>query len=131
MDNNKIVVQNEDLPRYMAEKAAKCMLSKQARDVKLFRVTETTVIADYYIICTGRSSTHVKSLADEVAYQFECEGMECRIEGVESSGWLLVDLGAIIVHVFNSESRGFYKLERLLDASEEIDISHLDAPEEK
>ena len=118
--------ENMLLPLDIAQKIVKSMFSKQARDIKLYRVTETTIIADYYVLCTGRSSTHIKSLSDEAAYQLECDGIESRIEGVEASGWILVDFGSVILHVFNGESRSFYKLERLLENAEEIDVSDLD-----
>lgn len=129
MANIENASSKEILPLDIAEKVAKTLLSKQARDVKMFKVTETTVITDYYVICTGRSSTHVRSLADEAVYELECDGVDARVEGVESSGWILVDFGSVIAHIFNSESRGFYKLERLLESAEEMDISHLDSPE--
>lgn len=131
MENNekKSFSENTELtPLEIAEKIAKTLISKQAKDIKLYRVTETTILADYYVLCTGRSSTHVRSLSDEISYQMECEGVNSRIEGVEASGWILVDFGCVIAHVFNSESRGFYKLERLLDGAEEIDVSILDIP---
>lgn len=131
MENNTNIAADELMPFDIAEKIAKTLFNKQARDVKMYRVTETTIIADYYVICTGRSSTHVRSLSDEIQYELECVGVNSKIEGVEASGWILVDFGSVIVHVFNSESRGFYKLERLLETAEEIDISYLDVPENK
>ena len=129
MTSSENIVEKELLPLDIAEKVAKTLLKKQAREVKMFKVTETSVITDYYVICTGRSSTHVKSLADEIAYELECDGVDSKIEGVEASGWILVDFGSVIAHVFNGESRGFYKLERLLASAEEIDVSYLDAPD--
>jgi len=73
------------------------------------------VLADYFVICTGSSNTHVKSLADEVEYKTnELLGIQPNhIEGYSDNTWTLLDYGAVVVHIFTKEGREFYKLEKL------------------
>ena len=76
------------------------------------------------VIATGRSSTQVKALADEVEYQLSELGIEAdHIEGHRSDSWILLDYTDIIVNVFNDEARKFYDLERLWQDGEEIDLT--------
>lgn len=110
----------------LANEAVKLMIEKKALDVKLFNVTEYTSITDFYINVTGRSSTHVASLADDVAEYFELRGREpYRVEGRRGNSWILVDFGSFIVNVFDSESRAFYNFDRLLPAELQVNIDDL------
>lgn len=120
----------EDLKKadsqYLAEEAVKLMLEKKALDVKMFDVREYTSVTDFYVNVTGRSSTHVASLADDLADNFSSRGLNAnRIEGKRGNSWLLVDFGSLIVNVFDSESRNFYNFDRLLPAERQVDISKL------
>ncbi len=88
--------------------------NKKARDVKAIDIHELTTIADYFIICSGTSTTHIKTLADEVEFILKEKGiLPLRREGYNSARWILMDYGDIIVHVFHEEDREFYNLERL------------------
>ena len=90
----------------------------------MYNVVDNTVIADYYVICSARSSTHIKALADEVCYRLELEGVkELRVEGRDGGTWVLVDFGSVIVHIFSKDAREFYKLERLLNEETKEDLS--------
>ena len=112
----------------IAKQAALELLKKQGKSVKLFCVKDTTVIADYYLIATGRSSTHVKALADELSEKLVLHGVEtARIEGRDGGAWVLVDFGCVIAHVFDRESREYYNLERLLRPEDELSIEDLEA----
>ena len=103
----------------LAKETVKVLLEKKAHDVKLFYVKETTSITDYYVNATGRSSTQVASLADELAFKTEeCGRVPLRVEGREGKAWLLVDYGDVIVHLFNDETRLFYHLESLWGTDE-------------
>ncbi len=109
----------------LALKAVKILDDKKAEDLRLFHIEEHTVIADYFVVATGTSSTHVKALADEVEYELSKLGVEVdHIEG-RATGWILLDYGTVIVHVFSKESRDFYNLERLWADAPEEDISDL------
>ena len=112
----------------IARQAALELLKKQGKAVKLFCVKDTTVIADYYLIASGRSSTHVKALADELSEKMAMHAVKTdRIEGRDGGAWVLVDFGSVIAHVFDRESREYYNLERLLRAEDELSIEDLDA----
>lgn len=107
--------------------AVKVLLSMKGNNIKLFCVKETSSITDYYITVTGRSKTHVASLADEAVYKLELAGRDAaRIEGKRGDSWILVDYIDVIIQIFDSESRGFYDFDRLLSEAEQIDISHIE-----
>jgi ribosome-associated protein len=109
--------------------AAKALDDKKARDVKILRTTEKTVLADYFVICNGTSSTHIKALVDEVDKQLSEAGEPpVRREGLRSDIWVLMDFGCVIVHVFTDEARKFYDLERLWSDAEVIESSSLLGP---
>ena len=109
--------------------AAKALDDKKARDIKVLKTDKQTVLADYFVICNGTSSTHIKALVDEVDKQLSEAGEPpIRREGLRSDIWVLMDFGCVIVHVFTDESRTFYNLERLWSDAEEVDPSSLPRP---
>ena len=100
--------------------AAKALDDKKARDIKVLKTDKQTVLADYFVICNGTSSTHIKALVDEVDKQLSEAGEPpIRREGLRSDIWVLMDFGCVIVHVFTDEARKFYNLERLWSDAEE------------
>ena len=102
--------------------AVKALSDKKARNVKVLKTEEQTVLADYFVICNGSSSTHIKALVDEVDRQLSEAGEPpIRREGLRSDIWVLMDFGCVIVHVFTDEARKFYNLERLWSDAEVID----------
>ena len=108
----------------IAKAAIKVLDSKKAGDIKLLKIDKKTIIADYFVICTGNSSTQIKTLADEVDYQLGVGRVPyVRLEGTDSNEWKIIDCHDIIVHIFSDEARGFYKLEKLWADAEEIDIN--------
>lgn len=116
-------------PAQIAAIAAKALDEKKARDVKVLKTTEQTVLADYFVICNGTSSTHIKALVDEVDKQLSEAGEPpMRREGLRSDIWVLMDFGCVIVHVFTDEARKFYNLERLWSDAEVVDLSSLPSP---
>ena len=109
--------------------AAKALDDKKARDIKDLKTDKQTVLADYFVICNGTSSTHIKALVDEVDKQLSEAGEPpIRREGLRSDIWVLMDFGCVIVHVFTDEARKFYNLERLWSDAEEVDPSSLPRP---
>lgn len=110
-------------PLELAKMAYKALDDKKALDVKLLRVTDLTVLADYFLIASGTSNTHVGALAEEVDFQLGQAGIEpSKIEGDKGKSWILLDYGALVVHVFYPETREFYALERLWADAEPVEL---------
>ncbi|MBQ4616957.1 MAG: ribosome silencing factor [Clostridia bacterium] len=97
----------------------------KARDIRVIDVEDVTSICDCFVIAHGNSSTQVRALSDYVEKELkEQHGIDpLRTEGYQSSSWVLVDYGEVIVHVFNEETRGFYDLERLWKDGTDVDIA--------
>lgn len=107
-----------------AIKIAEILSNKLGSDIKLIEITDVSVLADYMVIATGRSSTQVKALADEVEFKMDELGYSVsHIEGYRSNSWILLDYVDIIVNVFDEEAREFYDLERLWQDGKEIDLT--------
>ncbi len=117
---------SEATPLQIAEAAVKTLDYKKAGDIKLLKIDEQTTLADYFVICSGNSSTQIKTLADEVEYQLGRGSVpHVQLQGTESDEWKIIDCHDVIVHIFSNEARAFYKLEKLWADSTEIDISGL------
>lgn len=111
----------------IAEEVVKTLLSKKGLNVRLYNVVETSPITDYYVNVTGRSSTQVAALADEVVYRLGLKGVDAlRVEGRKANSWLLVDFGDVILNVFDPEARKFYDLDRHFSFENSVDISPLE-----
>ena len=109
-----------------AREAVKILLEKKALNVKLFNVREKTSVTDFYVNATGRSSTQVGALADDVDEKIsELGRTPLRIEGRAGREWLLVDFGDVIVNVFDRNAREFYNLDRHFPEDSELDIFDL------
>ena len=94
--------------------ARNAMEDKKAIDVKVIYIGEISVMADYFIICSANSSAQLEAIVDNVAEELAKEKVYCKkTEGTRNSGWILMDYGDIVVHVFMREDREFYNLERI------------------
>ena len=112
-------------PKEIAESAIKALDEKKGVDIKMIATGKVTVVSDYFVIVSGTSNTHVKSLADEVEDALTTAGAEPgHIEG-KATGWILLDYGSVVVHVFTGESREYYNLERLWSDAAALDISDI------
>lgn len=99
---------------------------KKGRDIKLLRVADKTIIADYFVICGGTSNTNIKALAGEAEYKLGlCGVTPIHMDGYSEGEWIVVDFGCVMVHIMNRDNRDFYKLEKLWDEAESIDISDI------
>lgn len=123
---------NEQNIKQLALDIAGILDEKKAHDIKILRVTEKTVIADYFVIAHGTSRTQVNALADEVEYQLgEKMGLKpSAIEGRGQGSWVLLDYDSVIVHVFDPKMRDFYNLEKLWAQAEEIEFKTAASEEE-
>ena len=111
----------------VAKVIAEVLDAKKGRDVKIIHVEEKTVIAEYFVLCTGNSSTQVKGLVGEVEYQLERRGIKpYNVEGRDNNSWILIDYSNVIVHVFSREAREFYNLDKLYGDSTSVSLSDKD-----
>ena len=100
--------------REMAEIAVKALDSKKGKEIRLIRIDKITTLAEYFVICTGTSTRHVVSIADHVVQESRAAGLlPLGVEGEATADWVVVDLGDVIVHVMQEESRRLYELEKL------------------
>ena len=107
----------------LTKKIFKALDDKLARDIEVIKTEEVTIVADYFVIATANSNTHVRALADEIEYQLEQENIHPdHVEG-RATGWVLMQYGGVVVHIFLEDSRQYYNLERLWDDASKIDIS--------
>ena len=108
-------------PKEIAYEVTRCLDSKKGMDIKLLKIGKVSSLADYFLICTGTSNTHVKTL-----YTMEQLGepMLGR-EGHRGNSWELLDFGSIVVHVFTEEARKFYDLERLWADAEAVNLNEI------
>lgn len=99
----------------LAKAVVEALNAKKAVEVKTLAVASKTVLADYFVVATGTSSTHIRTLADETEFHVqETLGLKpLRVEGFSDNAWTLIDYGSVVVHVFTQSAREFYKLEKL------------------
>lgn len=107
----------------LTKEIVKVLDKKKAIDIQALEITEQTIVGDYFVIASGTSNTHVKSLADEIDYELGLMGVTpSHIEG-KATGWILLDYGAVLVHVFTRETREYYNLEHLWQDARRVDLS--------
>ena len=117
-------------PKEIAYAVTKALDEKKGMNIKLLKIDKVSSLADYFLICTGTSNTHVRTLCDFAEYTLEelGEPMLGR-EGHRGNSWELLDYGTIVVHVFTEEAREFYNLERLWADAEQVDLTGILLPE--
>lgn len=102
----------------------KALDSKKAENIKAIKIADLTILADYFVIANGTSTTHTRGLADEVEFKLGEKGIRPdHIEGFDGASWIAMDYGDIIVHVFYKDTRKDYALEKLWSDGEAVDIS--------
>lgn len=114
--NEEIVSLKNASPLEVAKAVEEFLDNKKGRDIKVLHVEDVSNIADYFVVCTATSNTHVKALAGEVEYQLERRDVNpYHIEGRDNNSWVVLDYCNVIVHIFNREARDFYNLEKLYE----------------
>ena len=107
----------------VAYEVTKALDSKKGMNIKLLRIDHVSSLADYFLICTGTSNTHVKTLCDYAEFTMDNLGEKLLgREGHRGNSWELLDYGSLVVHVFTEEAREFYSLERLWADAEQVDL---------
>ena len=98
----------------LLQKIIKVLDDKKAIDIKHMEIKDVTTIADYFVIASGTSNTHIKALADNVEYELKKDSIyPNKIEGYDSGTWILMDYGDVIIHIFTEAERENYKIEEL------------------
>ena len=94
---------------------------KKATEIKIIEVTSLTDVADYFIVCSGKTAPQVKAIFDNLEEKAEAQGVFCRRkEGYNEGKWIAVDYGNIIVHIFNAATREFYQLDKLWNSGNNV-----------
>ncbi len=104
-------------PLTLAQDIVDCAADRNATDIMLLDIQRTSVVADYFVICSGNSDRQLKALVGAIVDGIREKWREkpLRTEGMAGggSGWLLLDYGSVVVHLFSPEARDYYRLERL------------------
>ena len=105
--------------------AANALNDKKAKELMGIKISELTVLAEYFLICTATSSTHVRALCDEVEDKLKENGITPHhIEG-KTTGWIALDYGSVIVHIFTREQREFYGLDRMWSDGSAVNLEDI------
>lgn len=110
----------------VAYQVTRALDAKKGMDIKLLKIDRVSSLADYFLICTGTSNTHVRTLCDYAEYTLTALGEPLLgREGHRGNSWELLDFGSVVVHVFTEEARRFYDLERLWADAEQVDLKDI------
>jgi len=113
-------------PLDLAKNLTKTLSDKKAIDLKVLKTEDVTTLADYFVICTATSNTHLKALSDACEDCVERLGEPIHhIEGRQGGAWLLMDFSSVVVHIFTEEARNFYDLERLWGDANEVNLDEI------
>ena len=97
-----------------AQRAARAALDRKAVDLVVLDVQGLSGVTDYFLVCSGRSTTHMKAITDAIREELKQDGVRpLHAEGATDSGWVLLDYGDVLMHVFLEDTRAYYALERL------------------
>lgn len=111
-------------PEELLENIVKAADSKRAQDIIALDMRGISIMSDYNVITHASNSRLIKAIADAVLEVGKESGYEATsIEGTQAGNWLLIDLGAVIVHIFSEEERNHYQLEGLWSEAEQVDLS--------
>ncbi len=104
----------ENTAKKMAKLAYDALEDKKAEDIKIINIEGVSVLADYFIIASGTNHNQVQAMADSVDEALHKAGHPVKqTEGYRTANWILLDYGDIIVHIFDTENRLYYDLERI------------------
>jgi len=106
--------------------AIKAIEEKKGDNIKVIDISNVSVMADYFVIASGKNINQIKAMADEVEEKLSKERIEPKqIEGANSSGWILMDYRDFIIHIFNEEQRLYYDIERIWSDGKSIDLAEI------
>ena len=106
--------------------AIKALEDKKGEKISVIDISKVSVIADYFIIASGKNANQLRAMADEVEEKLGKEGIEPRqVEGYAAANWILMDYRDFIIHIFNEEQRLYYDIERIWSDGKNIEIDSL------
>ena len=118
--------------REMAKIAYRALEEKKAEDIRVINIEQVSVLADYFLIASGTNRNQTQAMADNVEELLHKAGCQMRqMEGYQTANWILIDYGDIIVHIFDTENRLFYDLERIWRDGTSITLEDLEKGEEE
>ena len=98
----------------LTDKIVATMEDRKGKKIEVIDISEVSVLADYFVLCSGTSTTHLRGIADEILFRLEKEGVTCsHTEGYDTASWILLDFSDVVVHLFLEEERAYYNIERL------------------
>lgn len=104
---------------------ANALNEKKAKEISAVKIADLTVLCEYFLICTATSSTHVRALCDEVEDKLAESGVNPHhIEG-RATGWIALDYGSVIIHIFGKNEREFYGLDKMWSDGEPLDMNDI------
>ena len=110
--------------RRTAERAGRAALDKKAVDLAVLDVQGISTVTDYFLVCSGKSTTHVRTISDAIRQELKADGVRpLHAEGRPDSGWVLLDYGDVLVHIFLEDTRAYYALERLWGDAPSLSVS--------
>ena len=116
----------------MAKIAYRALEEKKAEDIRVINIEQVSVLADYFLIASGTNRNQTQAMADNVEELLHKAGCQMRqMEGYQTANWILMDYGDIIVHIFDTENRLFYDLERIWRDGTSITLEDLEKGEEE
>lgn len=107
----------------LVQKIVKALDDKKANDIVIIKIDEQTIVADYFVIATATSNTHLRALSDEVEFQLEQSGVKADHTEGRATGWMLLQYSGIVVHLFLEDARQYYNLERLWADGTKLNVS--------
>ena len=112
--------------KQIVKTAVRALNDKKGEDIKVIDISKVSTVADYFIIANGTNIPQVEALVDNVTEELLKEKIHAeRVEGIRSSGWILMDYNDVVIHVFSKEDRLFYDLERIWRDGTEVNAEEL------
>ncbi len=116
-----------EISREIANKAVELLKEKKAKDIRLLDIHEISTLSDHFIIATGTSTTQVQAMADELEEKMQLAGYKLyHKEGFRGGRWILMDFNYVVIHLFHTEEREFYNLERIWVDAKDIPVENED-----
>lgn len=111
----------------LAQQCVDICRDRNAEDVRLYCVSGTSLLAEYYLICTGKSTPHIRAIRDHLLADLRSHGTKpSRVEGDPASQWTVMDYGTVLVHIFSPEMRQYYLLEELWSQAELVSVDEIE-----